>query len=103
MTLFQYQKQSQKFRLPSANRLYAILNLSGEVGELHSLIAKAERDGPKDDFMVNVEKELGDILWHIAAVCDDYGLKLDRVAAINIDKLTDRAARGVTGGSGDNR
>ena len=93
------------FRLPTATPTYALLNLSGEVGELHSLIAKAIRDGVKDrhDHIYNIKKELGDILWCLTAVAVDAGFTLEDVADLNIDKLTARKANNTLTGSGDNR
>lgn len=91
------------FRMESADSLYAIINLGGEVGELYSLIAKAIRDQPKEDYEQNVKKELGDILWHIAAIADDFKLTLEEVAKENINKLASRKERNVISGAGDNR
>jgi len=48
-------------------------------------------------------KELGDILWYVAAIAREFGTTLDEVARINIEKLTSRKERGTIGGSGDNR
>ena len=100
-----YQKQAMGFRLKSADPIYALLNLAGEVGELTSLEAKARRDGVKDfaAFKTNVKKELGDILWCVAAVAADYNLTLEEVAEGNINKLTGRKAAGTIQGSGDER
>lgn len=103
MNLNQYQGEAMGFRLPSANSTYALLNLSGEVGELHSLHAKAIRDGEKEDHDENLLKELGDILWCLAAVVEDSGFTLEEVAKANLDKLASRAVRGTLTGSGDNR
>ena len=103
MRLNDYQAEAMGFRLPSATPEYALINLSGEVGELHSLIAKAIRDGAKYEFEMNVKKELGDILWCLSAVAADYGWTLEDVAASNINKLESRSQRGVLAGSGDDR
>jgi NTP pyrophosphatase (non-canonical NTP hydrolase) len=103
MNLNEYQKKAMSFRMDTATSLYAILNLGGEVGELYSLLAKATRDGAKEDFDEQLKKELGDILWHVAAVAIDYGFTLDDVAETNINKLSSRKARNVITGSGDNR
>lgn len=103
MRLNDYQAEAMGFRLPSATPEYALFNLSGEVGELHSLIAKAIRDGAKYEFEMNVKKELGDILWCLSAVAADYGWTLEDVAASNINKLESRSQRGVLTGSGDDR
>ena len=98
-----YQAEAMGFRLPSATPEYALINLSGEVGELHSLIAKAIRDGAKYEFEMNVKKELGDILWCLSAVAADYGWTLEDVAASNINKLSQRKDNRTIQGSGDNR
>ena len=100
-----YQDKVLQFRTKTADEMYAVIGLSGEVGELHSLIAKAIRDGVKDEaeFEKNIKKELGDILWFIAAIADDFETSFDEIATINYYKLKDRFERGVTGGSGDAR
>jgi NTP pyrophosphatase (non-canonical NTP hydrolase) len=107
MNFEEYQTKARTFRMESANALYALLNLSGEVGELHSKMAKALRDGiPNNDmptFRVEVAKELGDILWHLAAIADDQGWTLEEIATANLDKLESRALRNKITGSGDNR
>lgn len=101
MDLNQYQYEAMKTRLPTANANYALYNLSGETGELLSLVAKFIRDGKLD--MDLVKKELGDILWCLAAVAGDYGFTLDDVATANLQKLSKRASRGTLSGTGDNR
>ena len=103
MRLNDYQAEAMGFRLHSATPEYALFNLSGEVGELHSLIAKAIRDGAKYEFEMNVKKELGDILWCLSAVAADYGWTLEDVAASNINKLSQRKDNRTIQGSGDNR
>lgn len=103
LSLNEYQNKAMSFRLPSASPMYAVLNLAGEVGELTSLIAKAIRDNPKDDHEEQMKKELGDCLWHIAAIAIDNGFSLREVAQANIDKLSSRKERNVLQGAGDNR
>lgn len=100
-----YQQKVLQFRSESADAMYAVIGLSGEVGELHSLLAKSIRDGVKDEaeFEKNVKKELGDILWFIAAIADDFEASLDEIAQGNYYKLKDRFDRNAIGGSGDNR
>lgn len=99
-----YQDAAHDLRLGSAmNPEYARHGLTGEVGELASIYAKALRDGPKENHNEMVLKELGDILWFVAAIAHDEGFALSTVAATNIHKLRDRKARGVLKGSGDNR
>lgn len=101
MELNQYQYEAMKTRLPTASANYALYNLSGEVGELHSMVAKYIRDGKLD--MDLVKKELGDILWCLAAVAVDYGFTLDDVAETNLAKLQKRKKNGTLNGNGDLR
>lgn len=98
-----YQADAMSVRLESADQFYAILGLAGEVGEIYSLTAKSVRDGAKIDHQQNMKKELGDVLWFIAAIAADQGFTLEEIARSNINKLFDRRDRNVLQGSGDNR
>lgn len=98
-----YQHDALSFRLPSATPEYALLNLPGEVGELLSLKAKAIRDGRNTFHDHDVKKELGDILWMVAAIASDHGFTLENVALSNIMKLSLRKDAGTLQGSGDAR
>lgn len=102
LSLNAYQNLARRTRLPTADSMYSLLNLGAEAGELLGVVAKARRK----EVPVDINKvllELGDIMWHVAAVADDYGLSLSEVAEANIAKLNDRANRGVIDGSGDFR
>ena len=99
----QYQAACNASRIPTATMQYALLNLPGEVGELCSLAAKAKRDGPLPDHLELVKKELGDILWCVAVLAQDFGFSLSEVAQANIDKGERRLANGTIQGSGDHR
>ena len=103
MNFNEYQDKAMSFRLDTATTMYALLNLSGEVGELHSLLAKRIRDGAPANFDELLLKELGDILWSVAAIATDYNYKLEDVADANITKLESRKARNTLQGSGDTR
>lgn len=103
MKMNDYQAEAMSFRLPTADSYYALLNITGEVGELMGLLAKAHRDGRKMDHDLNVKKELGDILWHVAAIAADYGYTLEDIAQGNIWKLSGRKQAGTLQGSGDDR
>lgn len=77
------------------------LGLVGEAGEVAEKIKKRFRDGKLDRDAV--QKELGDVLFYWAALHNLLGLCPDHTIDVNINKLTDREARGVLRGSGDNR
>ena len=100
-----YQTKAMKFRLPTANATYALLNLAGEVGEVTSLAAKFIRDGDQypEDYRKSMKKELGDVLWYISALARDLDIDLDTIAQMNLQKLKDRQERNQIQGSGDNR
>lgn len=102
MNFSDYQDQARLTRLETADVAYALLGLSGEVGELHSYFAKGIRDKYHLD-RETVKKELGDILWFISAIADDSSLSLQEIAEANIEKLQARQKKGTLTGSGDNR
>lgn len=87
--------------------IYPALKLAGEAGEVAQKIGKQIRDCQADfddpGFRQAVKKELGGVLWYIAAVARDLDISLDDVALTNLEQLASRAKRGVLGGSGDNR
>lgn len=85
---------------------YPALGLAGEVGEVCDKIKKIFRDDAgilSDEKRTEIEKELGDVLWYLAAVAEDLDIPLERAALGNLEKLASRAERGVLQGSGDNR
>jgi NTP pyrophosphatase (non-canonical NTP hydrolase) len=104
MNFSQYQSEAMSFRLKSSDDLYALFNLAGEVGELMSHEAKLRRDGGDiGAHLDNVKKELGDILWCLAAIAEDNLMTLQEIAEYNIQKLTSRKARNTIQGNGDDR
>lgn len=85
---------------------YVILGLSNEAGEVAGKLKKIWRDNKglvTQDKRDAIASELGDVLWYAARIADELGTDLDAIAQANLDKLFDRKARGVIGGSGDNR
>lgn len=84
--------------------LYPTLGLTGEAGEVADKVKKIIRDGKSIiDERVEIAKELGDVLWYLAAVARDIGVTLEDIAMMNIEKLEDRKERGKLQGNGDNR
>lgn len=83
-----------------------VLGLSGESGEVQEKIKKLLRDKRgklSTEDKQELIKELGDILWYIAAVAHLLGSSLDEVAMRNNEKLASRHKRQTLQGSGDNR
>lgn len=99
-----YQSRAMSYRLSSSNEIYALLNLGGEIGEVLSLVAKFIRDGGDvEKYKESMTKELGDIMWMVAAVAKDHNLSLSDICTKNLDKLESRKIRDAIQGSGDNR
>ena len=99
-----YQIQAMSFRTATADEAYALLNLAAEAGEVLGKVAKHIRDGGGEEALrQDIKKELGDVMWMVAAVAADFDLTLSEVCEHNIEKLNSRKERNVITGSGDNR
>ena len=82
--------------------MYPAMGLAGEVGEVLNKVKKHYRDGTELD-TEGLTKELGDVLWYLAALATDLDIDLEDAAGGNLTKLQSRMERGVIGGSGDYR
>nr|DAU46638.1 MAG TPA: NTP-PPase-like protein [Caudoviricetes sp.] len=91
----------------SPNEIYHLaLGLAGETGEVMEKLKKVVRDNNAvitPEKAIELQKELGDILWYMAVFADYLGIEFDDVARMNVEKLQDRKKRNVLSGSGDNR
>jgi NTP pyrophosphatase (non-canonical NTP hydrolase) len=104
MNIDKYQTDAMAFRLPTADSVYAFLNLAAEAGEVLSVAAKQVRDGGDvDEYYKSIAKELGDVMWMVAAVASDHNLPMSYICEGNLDKLVSRKQRDVLQGSGDDR
>lgn len=109
LTFDEYQKAAQTTaQYPDAGRnvYYPTLGLAGEAGEVAEKIKKLMRDNNgvlTPERRDALRKELGDVLWYVAALCSELGLSMGDVAAHNVEKLRDRKERGALHGDGDNR
>lgn len=85
--------------------------LAAEVGEIMSLMQKAERldprywgeDGYTPLFKEKIFAELGDVLWYLSCLAEYHGFSMSDVAEHNLEKLSIRKAEGKIQGNGDNR
>lgn len=109
MTLDEYQKQSKGTAQYSdffTPWVYLALGLAGESGEVVDKLKKVGRNKNgifSDEDKVEIQKELGDVLWYLSQLCEELGLSLDDVATMNRAKLEDRKTRDVIKSRGDNR
>ena len=106
MNFSEYQKRANATAIYDSkfSILYPTLGLAGEAGEVAEKVKKIIRDNKNIvDEREDIAKELGDVLWYVAAVARDIGFKLEAIAEMNIEKLESRKERGVLQGNGDNR
>ena len=73
--------------------LNAALGLSGEVGELNDMLKKWVFHEKQLD-TEHLKREIGDIYWYLALMCDSFEFNLDEIMQINIDKLKARYPKG---------
>ncbi|HZL07626.1 MAG TPA: nucleoside triphosphate pyrophosphohydrolase family protein [Candidatus Dormibacteraeota bacterium] len=110
MTFDEYQKRALTTVISKndsfKDTLHWVLGINGEAGEVAEKVKKIIRD--KDGVIseqdkIELAKEIGDVLWYLAVFAHDLGFSLDDIADQNLEKLKSRKARGVLGGTGDNR
>lgn len=105
MELSEYQKLAMScsvLRNDEERIQYGVLNTASEAGEIAGKYAKSLRDQTTID-TDSVVKEMGDVLWSLAALAEGLGVTLNDVASINVAKIQSRKDRGVIAGSGDDR
>lgn len=104
MRLDDYQQETRRTCLdepgftlsPSDTMLsWNALGLAGEAGEVCDLIKKGIYHAHDLDHD-KLKKELGDVLWYVAALSSGLGLTLSEVAEANIAKLRERYPEGYS-------
>ena len=103
MTFDEYQDKASATAIYKAEHqvIYPALGMAGEAGEVADKVKKILRDGNFD--REGLAKEIGDVLWYIAALSRDLNLSLTDIAEGNLKKLYARKEKGTLQGSGDNR
>ena len=71
------------------------IGLAGEAGEVADHIKKGVFHQHGID-LPKLEKELGDTLWYVAALCTTLGLDLSEIMQANIEKLKLRYPNGYS-------
>ena len=93
MNLREYQLAALRTWSPDPDQTRRVLNaclgLSGEVGEVTEPLKKHFFHGKSLD-VGEFGKELGDVLYYISVLANEYGLDLEDVARANIRKLEKR-------------
>lgn len=78
------------------------LGIGGEAGEVQDLVKKHLGHGHPLD-KEKLVKELGDVLWYVAAIADQAGVSLEMVAQVNVEKLRKRYPNGFSSEASLNR
>lgn len=106
-----YQKQAARTLIAKPDKQYTTyelmlvwnaIGLAGEAGEVAEHIKKGvfHQHGVDVDKM---KKELGDVLWYVAALCTKMGISMDEVMALNVAKLKERYPDGYSPADSRNR
>jgi NTP pyrophosphatase (non-canonical NTP hydrolase) len=91
MEIKEYQVLAGRTRpfLDSMDNIHMLLGMTTEVGELIDTYKKNLAYGKSVD-IVNVQEEVGDILWYIVNFCTINNLDISKIMEVNIDKLSYR-------------
>ena len=104
MTLKQYQNKVEETWIKgNIDEFRIVLGIVGEAGEIAEAYKKFLRGDYLEGFNRKVERELGDLSYYIAKLCNELGVDWSDILEMNIKKLRDRQKRGKLRGSGDNR
>ena len=85
-------KNIQKHKSHQEEVMHWAIGLGEEAGETLSVIKHKYYGGGYD--VVDLIGELGDTLWHIAALCETLGLSMEDIAMFNLAKLEHRYPNG---------
>lgn len=100
----EYQKQAGRTLLPKPDFditpkevmvAWNAIGLAGEAGEVADLVKKAVFHQQGID-MEKMKKELGDVLWYVAALCSHLEIPMEDVMQHNIEKLQARFPNGYS-------
>lgn len=86
--------------------MYAALGMGGECGEAQEVVKKLFRNegGIMDDVArEKLAKELGDVMWYVAAVASEAGLTLGEIMGGNLRKIDRRKFNDTIKGEGGDR
>jgi NTP pyrophosphatase (non-canonical NTP hydrolase) len=95
-TLNEYQAEVKRTaQSAQVDRSTFALGLAGESGEVCDLLKKAWGHGHVLD-EAKLKKELGDVLWYVAALGLQFGINLQDIAEANVAKLRARYPDGFS-------
>lgn len=82
--------------------LNGCLGLAGEAGEVSDIIKKWIFHQKELD-TEHLKKEIGDVMWYVAMICESMEFDLDEILQMNIDKLKARYPEGFDTEKANNR
>ena len=112
MTANEYQEKCKEAMTPECESIfYLLFGLTAETGEivgkhqkwLRGDFEKGNTDDEYDTLQGQVIPELGDALWFLTNIASYYGVSLEEVMKININKIEARQQNGTIKGDGDDR
>ena len=83
-------------------QVYTVLGASGETGEIQEKLKKAIREDDPS-YIDDMRDEVGDVVWYLSQICEEFGWSMEQIAEENLAKLQDREERGQLTGEGDDR
>ena len=104
----EYQNMAMRFLNPISGAsdemllIEGVMGMNGEAGEAVDLVKKMLFQGHVLNKQ-HVAKELGDVMWYVAATAKAIGYTLDEVMQMNIDKLSARYGDGFKADNSINR
>ncbi len=106
MLIKEYLQNAERTRSKLKNKqldnIHMALGLVTEAAELADVFKKNLADGREIDW-VNIQEEIGDLLWYVAGLCNINGFDLEKIFEINIDKLRARYPEKFTSENAINR
>lgn len=107
MDLNEYQKRIEDTWISNpCDTERIVLGICGETGEIAEKFKKYYRGDYENDyenFLKSISKEIGDVQYYLAKLCNEYNLNMQDILEENIKKLSDRQKRGKLKGNGDER
>lgn len=82
--------------------LNGCLGLTGEAGEVSDMIKKWIFHQKELD-AEHLKKEIGDVMWYVAMICESMDFNLDEILQMNVDKLKARYPEGFDTVRANNR
>ena len=86
-------KSQNEEKIDFGGIMMSCLGLSGEIGEFNDMLKKVIFHEAEFD-EEHAKKELGDICWYVAMMCESFGWSLEDIMQMNIDKLRKRYPNG---------